>query len=110
MTELALLRRLGRIMGPRLLAVRSGMMRDVRPPEARGVIPRPEAPWRPRPRPWRHPGVQVMPVGGVAGAAHGGGLAGGGDLHRVRLLCHPRDQVEWLLVVIWTGIIMGHLE
>lgn len=51
--------------------------------------------------------------GGVASearAAHGGRR--GGDLHRgrVRLLLYPGDQVERLLVVIWTVVIGRYLR
>ena len=115
MTKLALLRWLRRVIGLGLLAV-GPVMGDVRSPKAWawGVCPRPKPMGRPHSgRQGRHAGVQVMAgEGGVsseAGAAHGGRR--GGDLHRgrVRLLLYPGDQVERLLVVIWTVVIGRYL-
>ena len=112
MTKLALLRWFGRVIGLGVFTVRS-LMWDVRPSKARarGICPRSKA--LGRPHSGRHTGVQVVAgEGGVAPearATHGGGV--GGDLHRgrVRLLRHPGDQVEWLLVVIWTVVIGRYL-
>lgn len=112
MTKLALLRWLRRVIGLGLLAIRP-VMGDVRSPKAWawGVCPRPKPVWRPHSG--GHAGVQVVAgEGGVAseaGAAHGGRR--GGDLHRgrVRLLLYPGDQVERLLVVIWTVVVGRYL-
>ena len=112
MTKLALLRRFRRVIGLGVFAVRS-LMWDVRPSKARarGICPRPKPLGRPHSR--RHTRVQVVAgEGGVspeAGATHSGGVGGDLDRGRVRLLRHPGDQVEWLLLVIGTVVIGRYL-
>ena len=111
-TKLPLLRPFRRVTGTGLLAVRS-MVGDIGPPEARtrGVCPGPESL---RGRYGRDAGVEVVAgkgrVASEAGAAHCGAV--GGDLHGgcVRLLRHPRDKVERLLVMIWTVVIWRYLR
>ena len=111
-TKLPLLRPFRRVTGTGLLAVRS-MVGDICPPEARtrGVCPGPESL---RGRTGRDAGVEVVAgkgrVASEAGAAHCGAVRG--DLHGgcVRLLRHPRDKVERLLVMIWTVVIWRYLR